>query len=115
MHILRILLITLLTGFAQAEKPAPLFNGTNLDGWEGDTKVFRVEDGVIVGGSLTTGLKDNAFLATTREFSDFELTVTFKITGDPAHANAGIQIRSQRIPNHHEMIGYQADIGQQYW
>ena len=38
-----------------------------------------------------------------------------KLLGDPARANAGIQIRSRRIPNHHEMIGYQADMGQQYW
>jgi hypothetical protein len=25
--------------------------------------------------------------------------------------NAGIQFRSKRIPNHHEVIGFQADIG----
>ena len=30
-------------------------------------------------------------------------------------ANAGIQIRSRRIPNSHEMCGYQADMGQHYW
>ena len=35
--------------------------------------------------------------------------------GDPSSANAGIQIRSRRIPDHHEMIGYQADMGQHYW
>ena len=29
--------------------------------------------------------------------------------------NGGIQIRSRRIPNHHEMIGYQADIADGYW
>jgi hypothetical protein len=29
--------------------------------------------------------------------------------------NAGIQIRSRRIPNHHEMIGYQADVGPGWW
>ncbi|MBI3463096.1 MAG: DUF1080 domain-containing protein, partial [Planctomycetes bacterium] len=30
-------------------------------------------------------------------------------------ANAGVQIRSRRIPNHHEMIGYQADLGAGWW
>jgi hypothetical protein len=25
--------------------------------------------------------------------------------------NAGVQFRSQRIPNHHEVIGYQCDMG----
>jgi hypothetical protein len=29
--------------------------------------------------------------------------------------NAGIQFRSERIPNDHEVIGYQADLGQNYW
>jgi hypothetical protein len=26
-----------------------------------------------------------------------------------------VQIRSQRIPDHHEMIGYQADLGDGWW
>ena len=30
-------------------------------------------------------------------------------------ANAGVQIRSRRIPNHHEMKGYQADLGDGWW
>ena len=41
------------------------------------------------------------------------LRLKFKLLGkDP---NAGVQIRSERIPDHHEMIGYQADMGQKYW
>jgi hypothetical protein len=48
-----------------------------------------------------------------RQFSDFELRLKVKLLGEDA--NAGIQIRSRRIPNHHEMIGYQADMGQHYW
>ena len=30
-------------------------------------------------------------------------------------ANAGVQIRSRRIPDHHKMIGYQADLGDGWW
>ena len=30
-------------------------------------------------------------------------------------ANAGIQFRTKRIPNHHEVTGYQADMGQGWW
>ena len=52
------------------------------------------------------------FLATEKEYADFELQLQFKLTGDKT--NAGIQLRSQRIPNHHEVIGYQADLGEQY-
>src|SRR5262245_40119777 len=92
-----------------------LFDGKSFKGWEGDLSVFRIEDGAIVGGTLKAPIARNEFLCTTEEFGDFELRVKFKLLGDPARANAGIQFRSQRIPNDHEVIGYQADMGQQYW
>lgn len=92
-----------------------LFDGKTLAGWEGNLDVFRVEDGAIVAGSLTEKIPRNEFLCSEKEYDDFELQLTFKISGDPKKANAGVQIRSRRIPNHHEMIGYQADIGQHYW
>jgi dienelactone hydrolase/prenyltransferase beta subunit len=89
----------------------PLFNGSNLDGWEGDTKLWSAKDGAIVGTS--TGLKHNDFLATKASYGDFILKLTFRVKGD-ATANTGIQFRSVRVPGH-EMSGYQADIGQGYW
>ncbi|HEY0147346.1 MAG TPA: hypothetical protein VGB93_14600, partial [Methylovirgula sp.] len=33
------------------EKFVPLFNGTNLDGWEGDPELWRVDGGAIVGST----------------------------------------------------------------
>ncbi len=94
----------------------PLFDGKTLAGWEGDTeKTWRVEDGAIVGGSLEAVVPRNEFLCTTKTYGDFELKVKFKLLGDRKLANAGVQFRTKRIPNHHEVIGYQADIGQQYW
>jgi hypothetical protein len=96
-------------------KPLRLFDGKSLKGWEGDLNIFRVENGAIVGGSLKAALPRNQFLCTQQEFSDFILRVKFKLIGDPAHANAGIQIRSRRIPNSNEVSGYQADVGQKYW
>jgi hypothetical protein len=98
-----------------AADPKPLFNGKDLAGWEGDDKTWRVEDGAIVGGSLETNVPRNEFLCTTKSFSHFELTLEFKLLGDPARANGGVQFRTKRIPKHHEVIGYQADIGQGYW
>jgi hypothetical protein len=92
-----------------------LFDGRTLDGWEGNREVFRVEEGAIVAGSLEHPIPRNEFLCTTREYADFELSLEFQLLGNPATANAGIQLRSRRIPDHHEMIGYQADIGQHYW
>jgi hypothetical protein len=94
----------------------PLFDGKTFSGWEGDTeKTWRIEDGAITGGSLDTVVPRNEFLATTKTYSDFELTVKFKMVGDRAKANAGIQFRTKRIPNHHEVSGFQADMGQDYW
>ena len=99
-----------------ADKPVPLFNRKDFTGWEGDTaKTWKIEDGVIVGGSLDTVVPRNEFLCTKQRFGDFELKVVFKLTGDRAKANAGVQFRTKRIPNHHEVSGYQADVGQDYW
>ena len=93
----------------------PLFNGKDLAGWEGDEKTWRVEDGAIVGGSLDTIVPRNEFLCTTKTYDHFELTVKFKLLGDKDKANAGVQFRTKRIPKHHEVSGYQADVGQGYW
>jgi 3-keto-disaccharide hydrolase len=97
-------------------KPVELFNGKDLTGWEGDTKkTWRVEEGAIVGGSLSEKVPRNEFLCTTKTYGDFELKVKFKLLGDKKTANAGVQFRTKRIPKHHEVIGYQADVGQDYW
>lgn len=109
------LVVLLAAGRAGAE-PKSLFDGKTLDGWEGDTrKTWRVEDGAIVAGSLDAEVPRNEFLATVGKYGDFELKVKFRLLGDKAKANAGIQFRTERIPNHHEVSGYQADMGQQYW
>jgi hypothetical protein len=90
-----------------------LFDGKSLDGWEGNLKLFRVEDGAIVGGTLSEPIARNEFLCTREEYGDFELRLKFKIVGKGA--NAGAQFRSRRIPNHHEVKGYQADLGDGWW
>lgn len=90
-----------------------LFDGRSLRGWDGDAAWFRVEDGAIVGGRLSEKIPHNFFLSSQQEYGDFELQLEFRLVGDST--NAGIQLRSRRIPNHHEMIGYQADLGQNYW
>jgi len=92
-----------------------LFDGMTFDGWEGNLEHFRIEDGAIVGGSLEKALPENEFLCTRKAYRDFELSVKVKLIGDPATANAGIQVRSRPGANYNEMTGYQADMGQQYW
>lgn len=108
-------LVVGLTGLVRGEEKAPrsLFDGKTLAGWEGDDAFFRVKDGAIVGGSLEKPVPHNAFLCTQREFGDFELNLQFKLLGKMA--NAGVQLRSRRIPDHFEVSGYQADLGAMYW
>lgn len=86
-----------------------LFDGQTFDGWEGNLKMFRIEKGAIVGGSLKERIPHNEFLCTKKEFEDFELRLKAKLVGQGN--NAGIQFRSHRQPDHHEVIGYQCDMG----
>lgn len=89
-------------------KKGPLFDGRTFTGWEGDTKkTFRIQDGAIVGGNLNEPIPRNEFLCTKAQYSNFIFRAECKLVGP---GNAGIQIRSQRIPNHHEVSGFQADI-----
>jgi hypothetical protein len=97
-----------------APKLVGLFDGKTFAGWEGDLTIFHIQDGAIVGGTLARRIARNEFLCTTKTYGDFELRLKFKLLGGEG-ANAGIQFRTKRIPNHHEVSGYQADMGTGYW
>lgn len=88
---------------------SPLFDGKSTKGWEGNMKFFRVEDGAIVAGTLKNKIPNNEFLCTEESFSDFELRVEVRLRGDGN--NAGIQFRSERVKDDHEVSGYQCDVG----
>ncbi|MFM8618781.1 MAG: PVC-type heme-binding CxxCH protein [Opitutaceae bacterium] len=92
-----------------APAPRALFDGRSLDGWQGDARSWRVEDGAIT-GSIAAGekLAKNEFLYWRGEVADFELSAEFRLAGD-ASANSGIQFRSRRLPDGHA-AGYQADL-----
>jgi hypothetical protein len=103
-------------GVQPAKAPVPLFDGKSFQGWEGDTtKTWRIVDGALVGGSLTEQVPKNDFLCTTRRYGNFVLRLKFKLVGT-GFVNAGVQFRSERARDPaHEMVGYQADIGDKYW
>ena len=114
--LLTVLGATLVATSLLAAEEAPLqriFDGKTFDGWEGDLKIFRIEDGAVVGGNLKSSLKQNEFLTSKKDYSDFELHLKFKLIGKTA--NGGVQIRSVRVPGSREMSGYQADMGTGYW
>lgn len=95
-----------------AQQAKEIFDGKSFEGWEGNTKtVWRIDDGALAAGSLETRQKDNDFLATTSEYENFELELEWKLEGTEGFINGGVQFRTKRIPNHHEVSGYQADLG----
>jgi hypothetical protein len=117
--ILSLLCLGLLsTSTSFAAEPVSLFDGKTLDGWEGDMTLWHVKDGVITAGSADKKQPRNEFLSTKKDFGDFTLTLKIKLAGDPktGFVNSGVQFHSQRHPDGHEMIGYQADAGlPKYW
>ena len=100
---------------ASAGEPKPIFDGKTLEGWEGDPKIWSVRDGEIVGGSLSKTVPRNEFIATRRGYTNFVLRFKFRLEGTEGFVNSGMQIRSERVPNDSEMVGYQADIGEGWY
>lgn len=94
-----------------------IFNGTNFNGWEGDTlDIWRIENGSILGGSLEETVAHNYFLCTQNSYNDFILKLKIKLLGEEGFINSGIQFRSKRMEDpDYEMVGYQADFGEDYW
>lgn len=88
----------------------PLFNGSDLSGWDGNPELWKVENGEIVG--TTTGpeqLGYNQFLIWRGGVvKNFELRTKIRQSGN----NTGIQYRSKELPENGRWSvgGYQCDI-----
>ena len=98
--------------FATAEE-RPLFNGKDLTGWEGNMKLWSVEDGAITGKTTDEGetkIKHNTFLVWRGgTVSDFTLTFKYRIV----KGNSGVQYRSRELDKGEFgpiISGYQADF-----
>ena len=88
----------------------PIFDGQNLDGWEGDPKYWRIENGVLVGEvTPETILKNNSFIIYKKEQPEnFEIKLEYRISD---FGNSGINYRSEILANNpYALRGYQADI-----
>ena len=84
-----------------------LFNGKDLEGWDGNTDFWTVKDGAITGtNTKEKPTKGNTFLIWKGgEVGDFELRLKYKIVG----GNSGVQYRSEE-KGKWVIGGYQADI-----
>ena len=112
-----VMLLVMLTantqsGFGQTNKTGfiSIFDGKTLNGWEGDTNLWRVENGSLV-GEITPDklLRTNSFIIWKGgEPADFELILEYRIA---TAGNSGINYRSEQLTDvPHALKGYQADI-----
>jgi len=62
-----------------------LFDGKDLDGWEGYTEFWSVHDGEIVGKNKDE-VKVSTYLLTKKSFSDFRLTAKAKLVQSETHS-----------------------------
>lgn len=87
------------------------FNGKDLSGWDGDPKLWKVEDGIVIGTNpAPEAMANNSFLIWRGgTVKDFELHATVRVIGDN---NSGIQYRSRELPEVAPWVitGYQCDI-----
>ena len=88
-----------------------LFNGINLEGWDGDPRIWSVRDGVITGRTTEeVRVAENNFLVWKDEVGDFELRLKFRLEG----GNSGIYYRARKRPadrtGGEPMVGTQADF-----
>lgn len=89
----------------------PLFDGKSLAGWEGDARLWRVENGELVGSTVGVKITKNTFLVyKDAEFGDFVLRAEVKLR----NGNSGIQFRSTAMEDH-VVHGLQADMAHNAW
>lgn len=89
---------------AEAEGFVSIFNGKDLNGWDGEPGWWSVEDGALT--SLPHEPSKSTYITWRGgQPSDFELTLEYRIES----GNSGVQIRSQQLPKW-QISGYQADI-----
>ena len=91
-----------------------MFNGKDLTGWDGDTRLWSVKDGAIHGQTTPeVPAKGNTFLILKgQQFGDFDLRFTVRCNADN---NSGVQYRSKHITegkvnNAWVVRGYQHEI-----
>ncbi|MCY2991958.1 MAG: DUF1080 domain-containing protein [Planctomycetota bacterium] len=87
-----------------------IFDGKTLQGWEGKTEFWSVQDGLLTGRTTKEQpTKGNTFLIWRGgQPADFELRLKWRF-GDEAFGNSGVQYRSVDRGNS-VVNGYQADM-----
>jgi hypothetical protein len=85
-----------------------LFNGKDLDGWEGHEKYWSVKDGVIVGKN-TEPVPVSTYLATKQKYGDFLLKSKVKLVG-PDQMHSGIAVWGKLAPEKGDKFTYMGHL-----
>ena len=105
----------ILAGAARGEEAGKaLFNGKDLTGWDGDPRLWSVQDGAITGQTtaenpILKGTGNTFLIWQGGTLKNFELRVRFRLES----RNSGVQYRSTRREkdsNKWVVTGYQADM-----
>ena len=107
-----------LTPEEKAEGFVSLFNGRNLDGWVGDQRTYRVEDGIL---TTVTDIEKGGNIYTSKEYGDFVIRFDFllshngnnglgiraPLTGDAAYVGMELQILDNNATIYGKLKDYQ--------
>jgi hypothetical protein len=109
--LLGVLTIVQAVAIADEDGFKSLFDGKSLAGWDGNPKLWRVEEDVITGETTAASpVESNTFLIWRGgKPADFELKAEFRLP-HAGYGNSGIQIRSWEGPEKWRVSGYQADM-----
>lgn len=83
-----------------------LFNGENLEGWEGDKAIWQAREGMIVGRSEAALAQNSHLVLPGGSRGDFVLRLAFQINA----GQAGLAWRAQAIPEAGEAVGYSGAV-----
>lgn len=94
-----------------------LFDGRDLNKWEGDKNLWHIEGDALVAGDTLVEQPENDFLSTKKDYKNYVLKLKFKLEGSKGWVNSGIQLHSQRnkVPPYYEMSGFQAELASGCW
>jgi len=85
-----------------------LFDGKNLDQWQGDgTATFVIEDGSVIAKDKKDPKAVASYMVSKQSFKDFEIRAEFWVSDD---ANSGILIRNTDPKNISSKTGYEVNI-----
>jgi hypothetical protein len=85
-----------------------LFDGKNLDQWQGDgTATFKIEDGSVIAVDKKDPKAVAAYLVSKESFKDFEIRAEFWVSDD---ANSGVFVRNSDPQHISSKTGYEVNI-----